>query len=399
MKWLTLLLLAIGACGAPPSSNADPRAPVSWSALSSRLDQTCGLDADGTPFCWGSGWLGSTAPRDVCAATVDPVTGLGGERACAKRPVQVGAGPFTRLALGENGAFGLGLDGVLWVWGLNQNQSLGFTNSGSTSPDQYLSALRSPIADTLKLSAVAAAADGACGITTDRRLFCWGMPGPRTGSLAAPACDDPALCGVAPQQIGPLIRKWTDVTVGAAHACALDSGGSVGCWGRGDRGQLGYPPAHTCTQGDASYPCEIRPGSTVLNRFLRVAAAGDLTCGLTGLDGPLICWGSPALALPGRYTDFAVSPTEVCGLTDGGNVIACAGTGGMTAGLVSAGGTSALGETAVALTMGQGFACARTRDGVAYCAGTQILGHLGDGRDDPGVFRSTPVPVSAPYRD
>jgi len=129
--------------------------------------------------------------------------------------------------------------------------------------------------------------------------------------------------------------EWT------AHMCALDSSGKAYCWGYGHQGQLGGGPSTL-----AFVPAPVPVAGD--HRFVELRGAQFTTCGRT-LEGQLWCWG-------GR-----------------GSVLGTGSTAGSTVPV------RAVPELSVAdFDVADGYICAVTFDGAAYCWGT---GFLGDGQN------------------
>jgi alpha-tubulin suppressor-like RCC1 family protein len=77
------------------------------------------------------------------------------------------------------------------------------------------------------------------------------------------------------------------VATGTNHSCALLTGGSVRCWGRGSDGRLGY--GNTSTIGDNELP--LAAGTIDLGGMvIDLAAGGTHTCALLS-DKTVRCWG------------------------------------------------------------------------------------------------------------
>jgi len=133
------------------------------------------------------------------------------------------------------------------------------------------------------------------------------------------------------------------VSAGGGHACVIRHDGSLWCWGRNDRGQI----------GDGSRTPRALP--------VRVAAVGAVTAVATGelhtcavrTDDSVFCWGAGD---SGQIGDTAGSdrglPERVAGVT-------------------------AHGKTPIAA--GKDFSCAIDSDGAVRCWGDDSLGQLGDG--------------------
>lgn len=151
--------------------------------------------------------------------------------------------------------------------------------------------------------------------------------------------------------------RFTQVTAGERHACALTDAGTVYCWGDGSQGQLG-----TGDFASRRIPALV---ATDL-KFLTIDAGRTHTCGVTS-DRAVYCWGSDAYGQlgDGGRADRSI-PVRVD--TD------------VTFDFVSAGGY----HTCAVGTESQGHR--------VYCWGADAYGQVGNGRQMAVVDR--PVAVS-----
>ena len=138
------------------------------------------------------------------------------------------------------------------------------------------------------------------------------------------------------------------VSVGAAHACAVVPGGGVKCWGSNSNGRLGDG-----TQTDSATPVAVK-GLASAARKVAAAAGGGYTCALL-VDGRAQCWGRNDI--------------------NGGGQL---GTGD-TLGRTSAGSPVVAAEAFTDILAGAWHACALGASGTVYCWGVNSSGQLGDG--------------------
>ena len=141
----------------------------------------------------------------------------------------------------------------------------------------------------------------ACAIQTSGVLGCWGKAG--SARLVIPT-----------EQDGSAITDWTSVEAGWAHACGIREGGSVVCFGRSTYDRSAGPSG---------------PGS-----FIAVTTGIYNGCALAS-DGSVECWGGTGIAeldsvkVPPSsiaFTEIEMSTSEAytCGL-DGDGKIHCWG--------------------------------------------------------------------------
>ena len=156
-----------------------------------------------------------------------------------------------------------------------------------------------------------------------------------TGASNAVGASLPSAV-VAPQAVDAAAAIPANVTVGRGHACALMPTGYVWCWGRNDRGQLGYPSATT--------PGEPRPVPAISTAVQVVA--GDLhTCARLA-DGTVKCWGANGSGQLGNASTVdssaPVTAIGLSGVTDltAGRAHTCA----VANGLVSCWGSNGFGQ-------------------------------------------------------
>ena len=135
--------------------------------------------------------------------------------------------------------------------------------------------------------------------------------------------------------------SYVAITAGAAHTCALDSGGRAQCWGANEGGQV----------GDGSRTDQPQPASVRSDLRFSVLAAGEShTCGLSGGGVPL-CWGEN---LSGQLGDGTRNGQSVPRTVGGGLVFSAIGAG-------------------------WNHTCGLTASGNAFCWGLNSNGQLGDG--------------------
>lgn len=145
-------------------------------------------------------------------------------------------------------------------------------------------------------AAVGAKAEHTCTIRSDGTAWCWGRND--KGQLGDGTTTD-HTSPVAIKDSG--FPRFTAVTGGKQHACALGKDGTVWCWGLNDLGQLGV-----------GVPASGTPVKVVGVMNATAIATGDAhTCAL-GADHRVTCWGDNASGQLGRASPMSsATPTTV----------------------------------------------------------------------------------------
>lgn len=252
------------ALGAPTTElcdNPDPgyrgakwpcsRAPLevtgdhSFRSISAGMWSTCGVEEDGSAYCWGLNAFDELG------------TGLSSG---ATAPTAVGGGLlFADLVLGA--VHGCGLVGdAAYCWG----GRLPILNWGSLGTDSLAgSSVPAQVSGGLAFARVVASAANnifasTCAITTDGSPYCWGCNsrGQLGTEAPLPLCSTPSgltrRCSPIPVPVAGGLR-FDDVAVGQTHACAVARDRAVYCWGANDCGQVGDgAPSNLCAINNAN---------------------------------------------------------------------------------------------------------------------------------------------------
>lgn len=336
---------------------------------------TCFLDS-GRLFCFGEGGTGElgdgrlqsyAVPTLVEGATDHLAVTLGARFTCVLR----GSGQVRCAGTGTSGQLGHG----------DFTDSDAFVTVELPGPAQEIQAGHGHV----------------CARLVDSRLFCWGANA--EGQLGQ---DDPFPApgppSALPLEVAP---GWTFSSVGPGqgHTCAIRTGGSLYCWGRNSRNELGL--------GDASDD-QLRTPQLVSSDtdFRRVRAGQHNTCALR-TEGRLDCWGAndsgqlglgdelmrdvPTL-VASSVVDFDIDTFHACVLRSEG--VACAGRG--IEGALGSGPDDQLGfalapgtDSATQVVVGRFHSCLMEPSGIA-CTGQNVDGRLGLG-DTTGRSQFTGV--------
>ncbi|UCD23865.1 MAG: hypothetical protein JSW51_12660 [Gemmatimonadota bacterium] len=312
---------------------------VEFSAIEAGLSHTCGLDRDGTAFCWGVNDFGQAGP----GPSLDRCPGLPCLMAPSIIPAPV---EFTSIRPGFQDTCALTADGGVYCWGINDGGQLGIDTS------TFLSPVPVSMSGTLSFGSLNVGTSHACGLSTGGVTYCWGF-----NNRLQLGFDGPDFSFDPVQVSGGLIFK--SVITGYEHSCGLDQVGGAHCWGWNYWGQLGVDSLSA-----ASSPQPVSGGFA----FESIVSGMEHSCGLTA-EGHAYCWGrSGQYQLghdPGPF-NFQITPVAVSG-----------------------------GLTFTALAAGWDHTCGLAPDGTAYCWGRGWAGQLGDGAN---LERRTPVQVAGGIR-
>ena len=212
---------------------------------------------------------------------------------------------------------------------------------------------------TGRYQSVAASLYYSCGLRTDGQIRCWGQNDYSSyGSTTPPATDGPT------GQAAPPSGKFTAVSAGWEHACALNSNREIVCWGRNHNGQADPPEG----------------------QYEAISAGWDYSCALTD-GGSIDCWGlGPEHAPAAKYASVSTGWEYACGVTTGYQ-LRCWGSDGHGRASPPAG-------DFIAVKSGKVHSCGVRTDGTVTCWGfgfygqTKVPRNLRAGQRD-GVIQVT----------
>lgn len=283
-------------------------------------EHMCALTGSGEVYCWGGNASGQANPTASGGTVTTPTrVDLGGDIA-----VEVAAGASHTCVLTGQAA--------VKCWG---SREFGQVQGGTSTP--------TAIADIAGASHVYAGGTLSCALVNST-LKCWGKIGSTTMTTGTPVADGMAIASAS---------------IGARHACLIDAGGDVYCFGANDLKQLG--PGGGTAETPAATPVQVTglPGAADA-----ITAGGQHTCAQT--SGDLYCWGS------NRYGQLANSTTN-----------------GQAQAAPSAVPNVAAPNPAAA---GRNFTCSVVAGGEVKCWGDNSQGQLGRGEDTGDVVTGPAVP-------
>jgi alpha-tubulin suppressor-like RCC1 family protein len=262
------------------------------------------------------------------------------------------------LAAGARNGLALKRDGTVWMWGDNQDGSLG---DGLTTP---ASTVYGPVVSTPiqvpglgDVVAVAAGYGHSLALKSDGTVWAWGFNG--HGQLG----DGTTETRKTPFQVSGLAGV-VKIAAGDAHSVAVKGDGTVWAWGSNVGGQLGDG-----TTTDRLSPVQV----SSLSGTATVAAGRFHNLALKD-DGTVWAWGDDQFGQLGEAAELQPGPSEA------------------QLGPLQVGGLTGVTKIAAGLT----HSLALKSDGTLWAWGDNSVGELGDGqvRASDWPDRSTPVKVS-----
>ena len=231
-----------------------------------------------------------------------------------------------------------------------------------------------------------------CAVTTDNDLYCWGSSNcGQVGAGSNTSQTTPAL----------IMSDVLSVGLGDLHTCAITLDKKLYCWGLNTTGQIGDG-----TKTNQLSPVQIKISETeYLTDVASVSLGGKHTCALK-TNGDLYCWGSnssgqvgndssddqttPVLILTGVST-VSSRADHVCAVTSTGELY-CWGMKLVSSGVSSAQKTPELIKKDMAsASLGSYHNCAIKNDGTLFCWLFNTYGQAGNGTT---TYQELPVKVN-----
>lgn len=331
--------------------------PLRLTGVSLGAKHSCGLDADGTAYCWGDGTTGALG-SDTTASESRPRRVAGGLR-------------FSEISAGDGLTCALTTTGAAYCWGRNETGQTGVSGGTPCTLDYGTGVCihtPTPVPGGLQFQRIVAGAISSCGLTASGAAYCWGAGGVLGDSTMQSSTTPVAVVG------GHAFRMLA--RPGDNGTCGLDTGGTVYCWG----------VSPVLLQGAAGLDT--------------LTGASDTYCGLAA--NSLVCWGwipyslngasgrSPFNLLPGKqFSHVAATTDHICGVTLTGEAICWGrnpsgelGDGTLISRFDSVGTAVAGGYRFASVAVGGWFfgeshSCGLATDGRLLCWGANNLGQLG----------------------
>lgn len=357
-------------------------------------EMQCGLDTNGTVYCWGLPF--SLSPQAINGGRLFTMISTSYTNGCGiasdsaaycwtwdMNPQALPGGlKFTHLSTGAYHDCGISADSAAYCWLVHCGVDFDLSCTDPPSP--------TALAGGVKFTQISSGSDNqSCGIAADSTISCWYFArhfatspvavtgGPKFRTIAVGS-------GYGPAPIG----------IGWDYGCGIGADSSAYCWGFKLTMQAGY----TVT---TSTPTQV-PGGL---KFVSLDTWASHVCGVA-VGGSLYCW-TPADAAPvvvpggGSYVSVHAGFWSNCALAADGTASCWGRNPGGELGVGWAGTQSAIplvvqgGHAFAAVTMELNHTCGLTTDRVAYCWGWNSTGMLGTGDTTASIL---PVAVATPLR-
>jgi alpha-tubulin suppressor-like RCC1 family protein len=284
---------------------------IDFASVGTGARHVCGLDLQGSIWCWGDNNVGQLGIADVTQASAPALVGDPEVK-------------WSELSVGAEHTCGI-TDHQVMCWGQNGDGQVAGSKAGTynvPTPVQFAGT-------TPRFDHVAAGGSQSCALSAGT-LWCWGRE-PQNGVGAVTVAT----------QVGSL-TDWTAISTGFDHTCGLSESQGVLCWGTNGHDQTGTVGGSVTAPQPVAMPM---PATKIV--------AGDLVSCAILVDGTLWCWGfnngsqtitnlpmdyavPTQIGTEGGWTSVSMSARRICGVRDG--IARCWGTsnlGGLGDGLWS----------------------------------------------------------------
>ena len=363
---------------------------------------TCAI-ADGDLYCWGDNREAATGRVDL-ATRPTPVDVTDGATP-VDGAAQVAAGPL--LSCVRRSVTG---GQRVQCWGGNGPS----TALGSTGrPSNWASAAAIDVNYTVSstLTDLDAGNESGC-LVDDGDVYCWGLA---LGSMFG-TDPSPPPGGLYSTPTNFTYPGWTnvdEVSLGHAFMCAR-SGTEAKCWGRSSSGQTGVvmasvpPPAAPLNDSGGINPMSITTIEAGTHGACAIETAGTLTCwgdgyagngSASGVHAPTQVMDASGTNPLAQVSSVAIGPGHRCAVADADDRVYCWGDNGSgQLGRIAGGNSTRPFDTGVTgaaqVVAGRDFSCARLATGAVHCWGGNEVGQLGRGTTTDDFMPAPVVGVS-----
>lgn len=235
----------------------------------------CALTDDEKLYCWGRNSFGQVGNGDTNGNDVSTPVSIDMTGALNGKTI-------LSFAVGSNAVCAIGSDHNAYCWGKNTNGVLGDgTNTDSFSP---VPVSTSGVLSGKSLSSLVMADENACAISSEGKIYCWGV----NSAVFGDGGFAPSNVPVATDTTGVLNNKTIkSLKITDTNACALSTDGLVFCWGQGMNGQMGDGG----TGPGSLVPVAVSTSGVLNGKTIKQIATNSYTMCAIASDDKLYCWG------------------------------------------------------------------------------------------------------------
>jgi alpha-tubulin suppressor-like RCC1 family protein len=234
----------------------------------------CVLTSTSQIWCWGGNVYGSLGNGTNTNSDV-PVA--------VNRTGVLASRTLTTLSGSANTYCVLDGLGLAYCWGDGLDGALG--NGSQSIATTPVAVDTSGALSGKTLVAIAPTSNHTCALDSSHQLYCWGTNNYGTNGLGDPdGLSNPSSAHLSPVHVSSMSSvNLTSVTSSGTESCAKSSSGALYCWG-------GQPIGDGYTINDALSPVQIN-GGTLAGKSVAQVSSGDYNTCAVDSDGSLYCWG------------------------------------------------------------------------------------------------------------
>lgn len=192
-------------------------------SLSTGHTVTCGVTSGGSVHCWGDNLGGTCGNGDLARSQEEPTT-------------VAGTVSFRSVSVGQFHTCGIDIEGTAWCWGMTLWGQVGNRSAPTepcpdmtTVEDASVPRVTKPVrvANAPAFAQISAGSDHTCGLVTSGEAYCWGsgsggqLGDGRTGS-GLNAWEPVAVVGGL---------RFKQLVTGVGLTCGISVEGPTYCWG------------------------------------------------------------------------------------------------------------------------------------------------------------------------